>query len=328
LSIILTIALHILKKISIYRLRILAISQTVIAYYLSLQLLNYGFEKLFKGQFYLPEPNILYTPLGMLDKDILFWSMAGVSYEFNMFSGIVQVLAGLFLLFNKTRLVGFLCSLMIFINIVAINFSFDISLKLYASFLLFLSILGVSNYIPILYKIINLVTIKSEISRQKISIIKHPYFYPFLKSFIVLFIFFEVLYSNIATNNYNDDTVKRQFLHGAYQVLETHEDRILLSKNDFKRVFIHRMNYIIFQDELDQMSDYKLEINQAKQELLLTDYNLNTSTMTYNYAKKDSLLILDYIKNGKHYHIKAKTLDWKKLPLLKSNFHLTIDAIE
>jgi len=37
-------------------------------------LLNYGTDKLFLEQFYKPDANILFTPLGFLDSDILFWS--------------------------------------------------------------------------------------------------------------------------------------------------------------------------------------------------------------------------------------------------------------
>src|SRR5690606_16225956 len=40
-----------------------------VSVFLSLHLLKYGFDKIFKTQFYLPEPNILYTEMGMLDKD-------------------------------------------------------------------------------------------------------------------------------------------------------------------------------------------------------------------------------------------------------------------
>lgn len=46
----------------------------IISYYLSFVLFIYGANKIFKCQFYEPEPNILFTPLGYLSKDILYWS--------------------------------------------------------------------------------------------------------------------------------------------------------------------------------------------------------------------------------------------------------------
>ena len=53
------------------RLDILAIIRQILCYYLALMMFKYGFDKVFKAQFYLPEPNTLYTPMGHLSKDIL-----------------------------------------------------------------------------------------------------------------------------------------------------------------------------------------------------------------------------------------------------------------
>src|SRR5215203_4861430 len=51
--------------------------QSVFRYYLIMQLFIYGFDKVFKTQFYLPEPNILFTPLGNISRDLLYWSTIG-----------------------------------------------------------------------------------------------------------------------------------------------------------------------------------------------------------------------------------------------------------
>ena len=41
-------------------------------YYLALQMFIYGFNKVFKWQFYLPEPNTLFTRLGNINPDLLY----------------------------------------------------------------------------------------------------------------------------------------------------------------------------------------------------------------------------------------------------------------
>jgi hypothetical protein len=88
----------------------------------------------------LPEPNLLFTPLGQLDKDILYWSTMGSSYGYNLFLGCTELLTGVLLFFRKTRAIGALAAVFICANIVAVNFSFDISVKLLSSFLLLLSL--------------------------------------------------------------------------------------------------------------------------------------------------------------------------------------------
>ena len=108
----------------------------LLTYYLALQLLIYGLDKVFKAQFFLPEPNTLFTPLKDIPKDLLYWSTIGVSRTYSVFLGIAEVVTALFLLFPKTRLMGIVLGIGIMTNVVAVNFSYDISVKVYSLFLL------------------------------------------------------------------------------------------------------------------------------------------------------------------------------------------------
>lgn len=83
--------------------------QTVKVYFLSFVLFKYGFEKIFIKQFYQPESNILYTPLGNLDKDILYWSVMGLAPVYSFILGLTEVTAALLLLFVRTRFVRGCC---------------------------------------------------------------------------------------------------------------------------------------------------------------------------------------------------------------------------
>ncbi|GAA3513675.1 hypothetical protein GCM10022393_29360 [Aquimarina addita] len=299
-------------------------STIILSYYLSFQLLNYGFNKIFKSQFYLPEPNTLYTPVGYLDKDILFWTTMGSSYSYNLFLGGIEVFAGLLLLFRKTRMIGCVLSITIFANILAINISFDISVKLFVTFLLFLSLFGCSRYfLGIIKKLIQ--SLKNQYTPWYT---KKTFIYPFMKSFIILCMVYEVLYPNIMTNTFHDDKIDRPFLHGAYEVINTTDNGIHAPYNPWKRIFMHRENYIIFQDEKDQMTDFKLQINPSKSQIKLTDYDLTQMVISYHYIKKDSILVLRYNEQGHQYQLTTKQLNWKTLPLLKNQFHWIIEDVE
>ena len=124
-----------------YQEAIIHFIQLTLVYYLSVIMLKYGFSKVFKAQFYLPEPNTLYTPLGLLDKDILFWSTMGVSHSYNVFMGLLEVIPALMLLYHKTRKLGLLILSGVLTHVMWINFSFDISVKLFSLLLLFITIL-------------------------------------------------------------------------------------------------------------------------------------------------------------------------------------------
>ncbi|WP_196887293.1 hypothetical protein [Aureivirga sp. CE67] len=300
---------------------LLQVMNIVIPYYLSLILLKYGFDKVFMGQFYSPESNILYTPFGFLDKDILFWSTIGISPTFNLFLGLSQITTAFLLLFKKTRFFGFILAIFIFTNIVAINISFDISVKVFSIFLLFMSFLGLVIYKHIFIRIIK--EIKTTYSKIYL-LSKNNFLYAFLKSFVILLFLFEVLYLNIQKNTSINNSYSN-FI-GAYLVTETLEDNILIKNHNIKRFFIHKNGYFIFQNLNDQMTDYKLQIFKDKHQFVITDYNLKKTKI--NYKKKDSLLVLEFIKNNKKYQLKGKMLNTQSLPLFRDNLHWTIDEIK
>jgi hypothetical protein len=319
-----------IKKLKKYEDIVFNIFSIIFNYYLSLQLLKYGCHKLFKGQFYLPEPNILYTSFGSLDKDILYWSTMGVSHSYNVFMGMLEIIPALLLMHKKTRVLGLGITLPIFINIVAINFSFDISVKLYSLFLLALTIVLLLPYLNSFYSyFIN--GEKTNLPKPKNIFLKSSFISISLKSFIVLFIFTESLLPYINTMNWNDDEKPRPYLHGAYEVQKAFDlrgDKISLDSFNIKKVFIHRKGYIIFQNNEDEMQDFKLEINQNKKEFILTDYELNQREISYQYREEYKILLLRYFTENNEFRLELKALDWKELPVLQNDFHWMIEGVE
>ena len=146
LAILVSVLLLKIKKWRLYREKVLSFFYSLFVCYLALQLMKYGVDKIFKNQFYLPEPNILYTPLGRVDKDLLYWSSMGTSHFYNVFLGSLEMVAAIFILIKRTRLMGLVMSLVILLNVVAVNFGFDISVKLYSLFLLFLTVYLMNPY--------------------------------------------------------------------------------------------------------------------------------------------------------------------------------------
>ncbi len=329
LAIIITALWLFLRNVNFNASSFFAFSRRLFSYYLALQLLQYGLDKVFKSQFYLPEPNLLYTPLGQLDKDILYWSIMGISYSYNVFLGAAEILAAGFILFRKTRVLGLLLAAGLLLQVVAVNFSFDISVKLFSLFLLFLSGLLLQPYLGQLYRFF--------ILRQPASLSPEPHLFTWsknpgakalLKVLVVGVILLEAFYPILKSGNFNDDSATRPYLHGAYEVQD------ILSKDnatgqepiEIKRFFIHRDGYLIFQDQQDRMQDFKLYIHKPAGLFVLTDYDLNQQKLKYNFSEKDSLLDLQYFYRQKEYLLKAKALPWKKLPALQSRFHWNVDG--
>lgn len=322
LSIIVILLLDLLK---INSHKLVGFARLVSCYYISFVLLKYGFDKVFKAQFYLPEPNILYTPFGNLSKDILYWSTIGTSYFYSFSMGIIEVFVAFLILFTRTRTLGLLFSIGIFINIVLLNFGFDISVKMFSLFLLCASLFAV---FPKFKSLVNFLIFhkKEQLVVDEIPILKNHFMSIWIKIIVVNSLLFQVLFPYFQTNNFNDDDQERPFLHGAYQVTTIIKNNDTLAFSDFpiQKIMVHRNNYLIFQDKNNQMTDYFFENNRFTKQLILQKHNKNKIVVQYEYIKKDSIFTLQF----NNYFISSKALNWKKLPALQNQTHFTLDEIK
>lgn len=299
------------------RIGLIRHSKTIVAFFLSLILLKYGFDKLFKQQFYLPEPNLLYTPLGELDKDILYWSTMGVSYSYNLFLGIAELIPAILLLRKKTRELGALLAVFVLMNVFVINLSFDISVKLFSFILLCLSLYLA---MPLINRIILLLQNKNTVIKDESNAETKRQF-PF-RYLIISIIFFEALYPYFRSNNFNDDVATRPTLHGAYEVIESDFEN---SGNGMrlKRIFFHRDSYFIFQNESDEFFDFQMQLDPIDKLIVLDPGKTNELILSFEFNKKTNELNLTDTESGRIIRcVKLKTED---LPLMKPLFHFSVD---
>ena len=310
-SLLFSLFLYYMEKRKGYNLNLEDKIRPIIRYYLALILLIYGFSKVFKAQFYLPEPNLLFTPLGNLDKDILFWSTIGSSRSYSIFLGIIEIIPALLLLFRKTAFIGSLMATGVLLHVVSINFSYSISVKIFSLFLLILALFLAFKTIKNTWHLFQTGQFSTTDFFEPKRSYKKP-FYPFLKSLIIVLLFIEALAPAIKSSNFNDDKVLRPLYHGAYNVQE--------NQWGIKRFFIHRDGYLIFQDKNDSMTDYKFQLVN-KNVFLLKDYQLNAQTgkLKWNPTTRKMELILNSI------HLVGQQIDLKSLPLMKSQFSWTVD---
>ena len=267
---------------------------------------------------------MLYTPLGQLSKDILYWSTIGSSYSYNIVVGGFECLAALLLIFKKNRPLGLVIAFIAFGQIVLINFSFDISVKVLSLFLLGLTLYLLTPVIVRLYRLwTNGIQTQTGhrpgISRTVKTI---------LITFFVGLMGIELVYQQSYQDGLNDDLAKRPYLHGAYQLQAPAALPLLLhNQNPVKRFFVHRRGFLIFQHTDDQLQDFGLRVDSAQNKLWITNYYGATIPINYNYNQQDSLLILEINKTDSSDTITGKAIDWKKLPLMQNDFHWTVDGI-
>ncbi|MDR6921131.1 hypothetical protein [Chryseobacterium sp. 2987] len=297
-----------------YIQKVLSFSKEAIVVYLAVVLMKYGFDKVFKAQFYLPEPNILYSRFGNLDRDILFWSTMGVSRSYSVWTGGIELLAALLILIYRTRVLGLLIAVGIFINIVAINIGFDISVKLFSLILLLMTVFALKDdWIPIFHFLVLKKETKLNETRDVQGMLRPLGVFiktAFLGSSLVL-----ILFPYISSGNYNDDISERPSIHGGFK--NTDEN------SDLQYIFFHRNHYLILMDKKEQMRDFHYA-SGPRGLFLLKDDDGKEIHMNISYEKKDSLIILNWGSG----EIRAKELNWKKMNALRPLFHTVIEKVE
>ena len=284
------------------------------AMYLFFVLMKYGADKIFKAQFYLPEPNILYSQFGQLTRDTLFWSTMGLSHTYTFLAGVVELGCALLIIFRRTRVLGLLVSIAVFGNIIAINFGFNISVKMFSCFLFASAVFAIYPNLRTLFRFFcgneaeSLKSINPEVKNKGFRVA--------VKTFAASFLALLVFYPNLNSGDFNDDLVARPLLHGAYKIDNTifNGDTLQNDEVPIEKMFVHRRNYLIFQQADGWMRDYYFTTDTIRHRIQLEDYR-GRNLIIYYQLSKDRLM-LNFNKNG-HWQISGYRLDWEALPALQ-----------
>ena len=119
-----------------------------VRYYLSFFCLLYGLIKVFSLQMIFPNLSQLATPLGDLLPMRFSWLFIGYSTPYQVFSGVMETIAGLLLINRKTVTLGLITATGVFIHVFVLNMAYDIPVKLFSGHLLIFCIYLLSYELP------------------------------------------------------------------------------------------------------------------------------------------------------------------------------------
>lgn len=268
--------------------------KTVLSAILFFFLFKYGWDKITKGQFYMPEPNTLFTPFGKLSKDIAYWSLVGSSYPYTVSLGIIEVAAALLLLFKRTQFLASLLAIIIFGQVVLINFSFDISVKLLSGSLLLFSIVYSSCFTQNWKGVFGFGAEKVLYNQSR----KHR-----ISKFVFAgLVIAESISPSLVSGNLNDDRYPRLAHHGAYRVY---------GSSEIKQLYIHRRHYVILQSWKDEFTDYRIDTHLSGQ------YTTHQRRIICDWQKKQVIIDRDTFRIEK--------IPFHNLPVLQESFHTFSD---
>ena len=111
-----------------------------VRFYLAQMMVVYGSVKVIQLQFSYPRPDTLLHTYGESSPMHLLWTFMGASEGYNWFTGAGEMLGGLLLCTRRTTLLGALITFGVMAHVAALNFCYDVPVKLFSSHLILMSL--------------------------------------------------------------------------------------------------------------------------------------------------------------------------------------------
>jgi len=122
-------------------------------FYLGTTMLSYGYAKVFPSQFPTPSLERLMTPMGNASPMGMVWRFMGISPAYSALGGWLEFIAGALVFFRRTTALGAAIAVPVLVNVVALNFCYDVPVKLFSSHLLLFALFLLIPSIDPLYRL-------------------------------------------------------------------------------------------------------------------------------------------------------------------------------
>jgi hypothetical protein len=228
----------------------------------------------------------------------LLWTFMGFSESYTMFAGASEALAGILLVFRRTRTLGALVAAGVMFNVFMLNMSYDVPVKLFSFQLMLIGIyIAAQDYrrllnFFVLNKTAEAVPIKPFFKQKQGNII-------LLVAQVILVGFFIISQTISANKNkklYGPDREKSA-LYGVYNVQTFVQNGdtlppLLTDEKRWRRLLFDYANFSTVMYMKDKSMRYSTEIDTSEQTILM-------------YAMQDTLNKHEmyYEKTGTHLHL-------------------------
>lgn len=116
-------------------------------------IIGFAFTKVLPVQMPYPSEGILNTNFGDLTQQKIYWLSIGIVPWYQVFAGIVELLAGSLLFFRKTTFYGAALLVGALGSITFVNFAYDGGVHIYASYFVLFGLFILSYYVPDIYRL-------------------------------------------------------------------------------------------------------------------------------------------------------------------------------
>jgi hypothetical protein len=300
---------------------------------LAASMLEYGMTKVIPTQFPAPPLTALVTPAGEMTLSALLWTTIGSAPAYQIATGCVEVLAGVLLLFARTVPLGALLALVSLLQVLLLNLTFDIGVKLVTTHLIALAVIllvPVARELAIV--LIGRTSVESGFSRIRTEAEPAIRLKPDSTMVVLPIALGVYLLATQAWINWSFWQVggggrPKSVLYGIWNVerLSVDGEARPAELNDYdrrwRRVIFDSPDVLVFQRTDDSFARYGVAIDEATGTFALTKGASRTwaSRFTFDRAS-DGRLILDGEMDGRRIQADLRRMDPSAFPLLNSSF--------
>jgi len=296
---------------------------TFLRYFLAYMMMAYGLAKVIKTQFPYPTMERLTTPLGHFSPMGLLWTFMGYSKTYNLFTGGAEMLAGTLLFFRRTTLLGALITISIMVNVLMLNLSYDVPVKLFSAHLLLIAtVIAAPQARRLLYFFILNKAIPPENIRPVVMHPKARLAYAVGKAIVILLIVVPMIFSGLRR-----EAEMPMFLgekYDVYEIVEHKTNGIVVPEDDRTRRW--KKLYVVSkgQSSLQYMDGARIPWNFAADTVARTMSLASPDSGTvyrFQYVvEKDNLYMLKGMLNNDSIQI-AMRKNSDEFLLINRGFH-------
>lgn len=298
----------------------------LIRYYVAFTMISYGFAKVFHLQFPFPSAGRLQQSFGNASPMGLAWTFFGYSTGYNIFTGMAEVIAGVLLMSRRTVRIGAILSLVVMGNIMAINYAYDVCVKLMSTMLVIMSIiLVIRDWQPHYDFFIGNRHAGSDdessprFEKRGLNIAKILFKYA-----LIIYVFGGVLWT---VNKYNKEYGQDPPLYGLYDIQRFVRGSdtlapLLTDTTRWRKLTVGRYGYASVRMMNDSTRLYNFQPDTVKHQVVMyTDEDtLHKYRLAYERIGVDSFTIRGRFNNDS-VTVAMKKFDDKKFILVSRGFH-------
>lgn len=301
----------------------------ILRFYIGITMFSYGMVKIIKLQFPYPSLLQLIQPHGNSSPMNLAWTFMGFSQGYNYFTGFAELTCGILLLFRRTSLLGEVIALVVSANIMAINYCFDVPVKILSTMLvvmtLFLLFKDAGRFMN--FFILNQAAQPANLRPKRFKRRWQNRLLITIKFILIGYVVLSVFENCFYRGKYAGDAAPKPALYGIYETVSyiqngdtlaplttdtTRWRRLVVPFRNFSRVYL--MN--------DSTRNYAFEPDTFRKTITMYKYADTTKKykLTYTLQKPDMLTIKGKLM-GDSVNISLKRFDEQQFLLTRRGFH-------